>query len=74
MDLSGKSSKNHLKRKFISGKVEESKTQHCYEEIDDMAMEQDEERLGRLRDEVENALLEGWNDPLRMIELYKENV
>ena len=27
-----------------------------------------------MRDEDKNALLEGWNDPLRMIELYKENV
>ena len=38
-----------------------------------MAMEQEEERLIKLRDEAYSTLPQGWNNPLRIIELHKEN-
>ena len=39
-----------------------------------MAMEQEEERLSKLKEEAKNELPEGWNNPLRIIELYKKNI
>ena len=38
-----------------------------------MAMEQEEERLIKLKDEAYSTLPEGWNNLLKTIELYKEN-
>ena len=42
-------------------------------EIDDMAMVQEEERIIKLKYETFSTLPEGLNNPLKMIELNKEN-
>ena len=37
-----------------------------------MLIEQKEERLIKLREEAYTKLLEGWHNPVRMLELYEE--
>ena len=39
-----------------------------------MEMEQEEERLNKFTEEARMALPKGWNNPLRILELYKENI
>ena len=52
-----------VEKKFhtLEQELQYTKTQPTYPDIDDMAMEQENERLINLKDEDYTKLVEGWN-------------
>ena len=58
----------------LQEKLQYRETEKFFSKIDNMERKQKEEKLSKLKDEARIALPEGWNDPFRMIELYRENV